>query len=279
MVVVILAGSELALAVIMAMAWTVQRRTGLSGWIDTIWSFAVGVVGGVIALTPIASSDWPTGRQVVVALLTLVWSCRLGLHILGRTLKGGEDPRYQALRGEWGEDFPRRLFWFLQIQAVSAFLLVLSIFVAAHGAAPFPGLGDLVGVATLFVAIVGEAIADWQLARFRTDPGNRGRVCKIGLWGVSRHPNYFFEWLGWTAYPVMAIGLPPADSYGLVALIGPAFMFWLLVYVSGVPPLEAHMIRSRGDAFASYQQRVNAFFPGPARKGPAGSRGEKSLDA
>jgi steroid 5-alpha reductase family enzyme len=279
MVVVFLVGAGLALAVTMAIAWIVQRRTGLSGWIDTIWSFAVGIVGAGVALTPLASSDWPGGRQVAVAFLVLVWSLRLGLHILIRTLSGGEDPRYQALHDEWGADFPRRLFWFVQIQAVSAFLLVLSIFVAAHGVAPFPGLGDFVGVATIVVAVVGEAIADWRLARFRADPRNRGRVCDTGLWGVSRHPNYFFEWLGWLAYPVMAIGLPPADPYGLIALVGPAFMFWLLVYVSGVPPLEIHMKRSRGEAFGLYQQRVNTFFPGPPRKGRATSRSKKSLDA
>jgi steroid 5-alpha reductase family enzyme len=279
MAVLILIGAELALAVIMSIAWGVQRKTGLSGWIDTIWSFAVGAVGAGVALTPIASSDWPAGRQVVVASLALLWSLRLGLHIFSRTMKGGEDPRYQALRDEWGENFPRRLFWFLQIQALSAFLLVISIFVAARGATPFPGLGDFAGIATLVVAIIGEAIADWQLARFKADPDNRGRVCDVGLWGMSRHPNYFFEWLGWVAYPLMAIGLPPADPYGLIALIGPAFMFWLLVYVSGVPPLETHMKRSRGEAFGRYQQRVNAFFPGPPRGGRAISRGKKSFDA
>ncbi len=279
MVVLILIGAELALAIIMAIAWGVQRKTGLSGWIDTIWSLAVGIVGARIALIPIASSEWPAGRQIVVAFLGLVWSVRLGLHISRRTMKGGEDPRYQALHDEWGDDFPRRLFWFLQIQALAAFLLVLSIFVAARGVAPFPGLGDFVGIATLVVAIVGEAIADAQLARFRADPDNRARVCDVGLWGVSRHPNYFFEWLGWVAYPVMAIGLPPADPYGLVALIGPAFVFWLLVHVSGVPPLEAHMSRSRGEAFGHYQRRVNVFFPGPTREGAATSRAEKSLDA
>jgi steroid 5-alpha reductase family enzyme len=264
MTVLMLCAAAAALAIGMAGAWLAQRRTGQSGWVDTIWSFAVGIVGAGLALSPIPSTDWPTGRQSLVAALALVWSFRLGLHIMGRTLRGGEDPRYKALHDEWGSDFSRRLFWFLQIQAAAAFLLVLSIFAAARNPAAFPGAGDIFGVAMLIVAIAGEAIADRQLENFRTDPRNSGRVCDVGLWGFSRHPNYFFEWLGWVGYPLIAIGLPPTNAYGLVALVGPVFMYWLLVHVSGIPPLEAHMARSRGAAFEAYRRRVNAFFPGPA---------------
>jgi steroid 5-alpha reductase family enzyme len=116
----------------------------------------------------------------------------------------------------------------------------------------------------LVIAIVGEAIADRQLATFRADPKNRGQVCDVGLWGMSRHPNYFFEWFGWLAYPAIAIDLG-SYPWGWIALCGPALMYWLLVYASGIPPLEAHMLRSRGAAFRAYQDRVNAFWPGPPR--------------
>jgi steroid 5-alpha reductase family enzyme len=274
MIVLVLLAAAFALAVLMAAAWIAQRRTGQSGWVDTIWSFGVGLVGAALALAPIVrSADWPAPRQILVATFVVIWSLRLGLHIMGRTRQGGEDPRYQALADEWGPDFPRRLFWFLQIQAAAAFLLTLSIFVAGQNPSPFPNPGDFLGAAILIVAISGEAIADRQLKRFAAGPDNKGRVCDIGLWRVSRHPNYFFEWLGWLAYPAMAIGLPPGNSIGLIALVAPAFMYWLLVYVSGIPLLEAHMARSRGAAFGAYQQRVNAFFPGPAHKGsPIGRR-------
>jgi steroid 5-alpha reductase family enzyme len=261
--------AALALALIMTGAFFVQRLTGRSGWVDTIWSFAVGVVCAGLALAPTAAAPASHGRQVMTAILALAWSLRLGGHMLIRTLNGGEDPRYQALKDEWGADFPRRFFWFLQIQAAAAFLLALSILAAALNPAPFPALGDGVGAAILIVAVVGEGIADAQLVRFRAAPANRGAVCDIGLWSLSRHPNYFFEWLGWIAYPIIAIGLPPANVYGAIALIGPAFMYWLLVHVSGVPPLEKHMAHSRGAAFAAYQRRVNAFFPGPPRAGPS----------
>jgi steroid 5-alpha reductase family enzyme len=274
MMVLVLLAAAFALSILMAAAWFVQRRTAQSGWVDTIWSFSVGLVGAGLALTPIVQNKvWPAPRQLVVAALVLTWSWRLGLHIMGRTRQGGEDPRYKALADEWGQDFPRRLFWFLQIQGAAAFLLVLSIFMAGQNPSPFPNPGDFLGAAILIVAIAGEAIADRQLKRFAANPVNRGRVCDTGLWSVSRHPNYFFEWLGWLAYPAIAIGLPPGNSIGLISFVGPVFMYWLLVYVSGLPPLEAHMARSRGAAFTAYQRRVNAFFPGPPRKGsPIGRR-------
>ena len=255
----------LTLSAIMTGAYWAQRATGKSGWVDAIWSFGTGAVGAGLALVPTGGETWPTGRQVMTAALALAWSLRLGGHILSRTLKGDDDPRYRALREEWGADFPRRLFWFLQIQAGAALLLTLSIFLASRNPAPFPGLGDALGASILVIAVIGEGIADAQLRRFSADPRRRAGVCDLGLWGLSRHPNYFFEWLGWFAYPIIAVGAPPGNPSGAVALVAPILMYWLLVHVSGAPPLEAHMARTRGAAFAAYQKRVNAFFPGPSR--------------
>ena len=90
-------------------------------------------------------------------------------------------------------------------------------------------------------------------------------ICDVGLWGWSRHPNYFFEWFGWLAYPLLAIDLGGAYPWGFVALAGPVCMYWLLVHVSGIPPLEAHMLERRRDEFRAYQARTNAFFPAPPR--------------
>jgi len=157
------------------------------------------------------------------------------------------------------------MFGFLQAQALASALLTMAMLAAARNPAPFPAWSDVAGLALLALAIGGEGLADAQLARYRSDPANRGGICDVGLWAWSRHPNYFFEWLGWLAYAVIAIGPVGAWPYGWVALIGPVSMFALLRYVSGVPPTEAAMAKSRGRSFAAYQARVSPFFPLPPR--------------
>jgi steroid 5-alpha reductase family enzyme len=249
-----------ALAILLAVAWLVQQRTGNSGWVDTIWTFAVGGVGAVSALWPLFDGAL-SARQWLIAALSSLWALRLGTHIAIRTTGITDDPRYAAFAREWGLNAPRRMFIFLQNQALGSIPLVLAIFIAAHTPVPQLRAQDFVGVAILAIAIAGEALADAQLKRFRSDPANKGRVCDAGLWRWSRHPNYFFQWLGWLAYPVIAID--PGYAWGWAALLAPVCMFWILNYVTGIPPLEAQMLRSRGDAYRAYQVHTSKFFPLP----------------
>jgi steroid 5-alpha reductase family enzyme len=179
----------------------------------------------------------------------------------------GQDPRYQALAVEWGADFPRRLFWFLQIQAVCAFFLSLAYFLAARNPAPWPAVTDIAGAVVVLIGIAGEAWSDATLARFRARRGPGRGICMGGPWGWTRHPNYFFQWLSWVGFALIAANVSGDWPQGWLALLAPAFMYWLLAHVSGVPPLETHMLASRGDAFRAYQQQVNAFFPGPRKRG------------
>ena len=253
---------SLAMAVAMAIAGLVQRRTHNAGWVDVVWTFSTGVAGVVYALFPVHAGA-PTVRQLLVAALAACWSLRLGLHIAGRTRQGAEDARYAQFRRDWGTAFETRMFWFLQVQAAAAALLAVSMLVAARNPRPLSAF-DAAGAAVLLVAIVGEAIADRQLRRFRGDPARRGGVCDVGLWGWSRHPNYFFEWLGWIAYPLFAIDASGEYPWGWLAVSAPVLMYWLLVHLSGIPPLEQQMLRSRGEVFRSYQARVSAFFPFPS---------------
>lgn len=248
------------LSVIMTGAWVVQRMTGASGWIDTIWSVAVGLGGLAAALLAGGNGS----RRIAACLLVAAWSLRLGLHIAARTRGGGEDPRYVALIREWGSSAALRLWLFLQVQAVAAFVLVLAVYLAAANPVPFPRLVDGLAILIALAAIAGEAVSDRQLAAFRATAEARTGVMERGLWRYSRHPNYFFEWLFWCAWPLMAIGLPVGWSW--LALLAPLQMYWLLVHVSGIPPLEQHMLASRGDAFRALQGRVNAFFPGPRKR-------------
>jgi len=259
-----LSAIAVALAILMAGAWLVQQRTGNSGWVDTIWTFSVGLVGVSGALWPVAGAS-PNARQWLVAGLVAIWSLRLGVHIAVRTAGITDDPRYAAFASEWGADSPRRMFVFLQNQGLGSIPLVFAIFVAARFPGDALGLQDYLGALILLAGIAGEALADAQLKSFRANPANKGQVCDIGLWRWSRHPNYFFEWFGWLAYPVIA--LSPNYAWGLATLLAPVFMYWILVYVTGIPPLEAQMLRSRGDRYRDYQSRTSRFFPLPPQMG------------
>src|SRR5450631_3538500 len=176
-----LAGIAVSLSVLMAIAWMVQQRTGNSGWVDTIWTFSVGLAGAGSALWPVAGAA-PNARQWLVAGLVAIWSLRLGSHIAVRTAGISDDPRYAAFAREWGVDSPRKMFIFLQNQGFGSIPLVFAIFVAARFPSDALRLQDYLGALILLVGIAGEALADAQLKNFRLDPVNKGRVCDAGLW-------------------------------------------------------------------------------------------------
>ena len=130
--------------------------------------------------------------------------------------------------------------------------------------APAFGPRDVAAIGLFLAAIAGEYVSDRQMKRFRDDPGNKGQVMDRGLWGWSRHPNYFFQWLGWMAYPVIAFH--PSLGVSWLSFTAPLVMYGLLRFISGVPPLEAAMLKTRGDRFRSYQARVSAFLPLPPKR-------------
>lgn len=260
---VVLIGVAIGLSLAMVATYFAQRG-GRSGWIDVIWSLATGVASVVV----IASvQEGSSGRQWLLTALVAFWSLRLTRSLTVRTLKSPEDPRYKAMREEWGGAAERNTFFVLQVQAIAAFALVLGVGAAATNTAPFPSALDWIAGLIALTALVGEAISDAQLARFRADPANKGKVCEAGLWGYSRHPNYFFEWLWWCTIPCIAFAGFSVGALAVLSFLPPAMMYLLLNYGSGIPPLERHMIASRGDAYREVQNRVNAFFPGPRRAG------------
>ncbi len=257
-----------AMMLVMAAAWAVQRRKRNAGWVDAFWSFGTGITGALCALAPLPGEGWPAPawRAVLIAGLALLWSGRLGLYIVRRTAASErEDARYARFRSEWGAQFDARMFGLLMIQAVVAALLAICVMLAAR--CPVPGVRGLDIAAALLLAgsVFGEAVADAQMHRFRRENTGGGKICDIGLWRWSRHPNYFFECLAWCAYPLFAFDPSFRWPWGLAAVSGPAAMIWLLTRVSGIPPLEREMLASRRDAYRRYQARVSAFIPLPPR--------------
>jgi steroid 5-alpha reductase family enzyme len=242
----------------MTILWLVQRRTKNAGIVDVAWSLGVGVLGVFFAL--LAGGYGP--RRFLVAALAAIWSLRLGLYILKRVTGETEDARYTSLREKWGEKTQVYLFVFFQVQAFWGVLFAIPMLLAARNAVPSLGVFDMLGALVWVVAVTGEAIADRQLARFRSDPSNRGQVCREGLWRYSRHPNYFFEWVHWWAYVLIGWQAP----HGWLTLFGPALMLLFITRVTGIPPTEERALQSRGDAYREYQRTTSAFFPWPPKE-------------
>jgi steroid 5-alpha reductase family enzyme len=207
----------------------------------------------------VASGD--ATRGVIIATLVGIWGARLGAYLTSRVLRESEDGRYRHLRNALGGWTQPVMFVFFQVQALWGLMFALPMWAAAQSTNPAIAWHDWLGIGVWLLAFTGEAVSDRQLNRFRRDPANEGKVCQVGLWRYSRHPNYFFEWLHWIAWPVMGIGLP----YGAALWLAPAGMLWLVLRVTGIPPTEAQAVRSRGDDYRAYQRSTNAFFPGPPR--------------
>jgi steroid 5-alpha reductase family enzyme len=253
------------MAAVMVAAWAfgLWRRNG--GWTDVFWTWGSGATLTTAALVPLLAGGPPEMRQLMVAAMVAIWTLRLGLFLTPRVASHPEDPRYAAFREQWGPRYPLNMLFVTLPQAPASALLSLSVITAARTPGPL-GWRDALGVAIFLAGIVGEAIADGQMKAFRAT-GQKGAVMDRGLWAWSRHPNYFFQWLGWVAYPVIA--LQPAWPVSWISLAAPVVMFGLLRYVSGVPPLETVMLASRGEKFRDYQRRVSAFFPRPPKVAPS----------
>ncbi|RYG28789.1 MAG: DUF1295 domain-containing protein, partial [Chitinophagaceae bacterium] len=188
---------------------------------------------------------------------------RLGIHLWQRVIGHlhEEEGRYKQLRKEWGKDANRNFLFFFQFQAISNVILALPFFIVTSNGDPELHVLEYAGIAIWAIAFLGEMIADRQLANFKKDPKNKGKVCDTGLWNYSRHPNYFFEWLTWMGYFVFALATP----FGYLAIISPAIILYLLLKVTGVPNNEEQNLRSKPVAYKKYQEEVSAFVPLPRK--------------
>lgn len=248
-------GSALIAMLMMVVVWFFAWRMNNAGIVDIWWSFGFAPVA---VFCGIFGSGHPI-RNGLIAAMVCAWSLRLGTHLYKRVMAHHpvEDPRYAALRVQFPNHTWLMFFGFFQLQAVLIALLSVPVALACSNPAAGLAVFEILGVVIWFVAIGGEAVADAQLAFFRSQPANRGRVCEFGLWKYSRHPNYFFEWLIWVAYFVFALGSP----FGWVGILSPILMLFFLTCVTGIPPSEAHSLQSRGEAYRSYQQRTSPFIP------------------
>jgi len=246
------------MAIVMAVAFAIKNQS----IIDILWGPGFVVIAVVnYALT--AGSGGSGARRLVVLLLTAIWGLRLGGYIARRNLGHGEDPRYTALlrhaRGNLVVFLVRKVYG---LQGVMMWIVSIPVQVAMYEHASLGVLGVL-GVVVWIVGLLFEAVGDWQLTRFKADPANRGKVMDRGLWGWTRHPNYFGDSCVWTGLWILALGSP----LGLVTVFSPVLMTVLLLRFSGKALLEKRMLRSKGEAYAAYLRSTSGFFPLPPRRG------------
>lgn len=254
----ILLSSAAALAAGLTLLWgvaTVRRDVSI---IDIFWGL------GFVAVAWLAFTLAPTttSRSALLVVLTTVWGLRLALYLLWRNWGAGEDPRYVAMRRAWGASFPWvSLLTVFGLQGVLLWFISLPLQVAMAE----PGnvgwtIRDGLGVMAWAVGLGFETIGDLQLARFRADARNAGKVMDRGLWRYTRHPNYFGDALLWWGLFLIASATP----LGGWTLLSPLLMNVLLLRVSGVSLLERQLKRTK-PAYEEYVRRTSAFLPRPPR--------------
>ncbi|ADE54548.1 DUF1295 domain-containing protein [Coraliomargarita akajimensis] len=244
------------------MFW-IALRMRLMALVDLVWTSALALGAFGYAFV----NDLVYAETIPVLAVLLIWSLRLSYHLFQhRILPGKEDPRYVRLATYWGQRQVGYFYGLFLSQVVFAGLFLLPVVVALESAACACG-ARVLGLLIALIALLGESIADQQLAVFRQDPANAKRVCKTGLWRYSRHPNYFFEWVYWWAYVAFSWG----SANWWVSLVGPAAMYCFLRYLTGIPHAERSSIARCGDAYLRYQKQTNMLIPWKPRNLPTSS--------
>lgn len=249
----LLAAAVAIAAAYFAVTWAISVRIGNYGLLDVAFSY------GVAILAPMYAWFGPGDalRKWGFAAVGVAWSLRLGTWILVRVLRHHpvEDARYQSLRARWPG--PLRFLGFFELQAGLVVLFSLPFLFAAFNPAPALSALELAGMAIAVAAVLGETVADLQLQAFKRNAANRGRVCDVGLWRYSRHPNYFFESMVWWGAFLVAAAAP----WGWVTVACPLLMLYFLFKVTGIPLTEEYAVQSKGDAYREYQRTTSAFVP------------------
>jgi steroid 5-alpha reductase family enzyme len=247
--------SLLVCCLIMFGVWLWARKIGNAGVVDVFWALNFPVIAVILFFF----ADGMELRKSLVCGMVIVAGLRLGIHLWKRVIGhlDEEEGRYKQLREEWAPHADRNFFWFFQFQAISNVLLAAPFFLIALNPHHELHWLEYAGVVIWAIAITGEGIADWQLTLFKKDIKNKGKVCDLGLWNYSRHPNYFFQCLMWIAYFLFAFTAP----WGWIAIVSPAIIIHLILNVTGIPATEEQAIRSKGDQYREYQRTTSALVP------------------
>ena len=243
--------------IVMTGLWAISLVLRDSSIVDIWWG--VGFV--VLAWTAWALAGTGSGSGLLACVLVSIWGLRLSIHLARRNIGKGEDPRYVAMRAKAGSAWPMRsLYMVFWLQGVIMWIVCLPVLATVASGNQAEPLIAIVGSAVFAVGFCFETVGDWQLTKFKADPGNSGKVMNIGLWRYTRHPNYFGDATVWWGLWLIAVS---AGAWWTV--IGPALINFMLVRVSGKALLEKGMAETR-PGYADYVSRTSGFFPLPPKR-------------
>ncbi len=237
---------------LMTLLWLASLALRNASIVDIFWGAGFVVLGWLyLALTPPAAGE----RKLVLAALVTIWGLRLSLYIFFRNRGKGEDFRYVAMRraagaGWWWQS----LFKVFVLQGVLMWFISAPLLAGQLGTKPGLTIFDGLGVLAWAVGFFFEAAGDWQLARFKADPANRGQVMNRGVWRYTRHPNYFGDAAQWWGFFLIALA-----AGGWMTIFSPILMTFLLVRVSGKALLERSMNERPG--YREYVESTSGFIP------------------
>lgn len=234
----------------MCLIWLWYRYTSNPSVVDVGWASGL-TLSGLIYLNQQSLST----RSVLLSLALFVWGMRLGGYLWWTRIKSQHlDKRYTALSSSWKVKKPLGFFINFQLQGVFIFMVSSSWYFTSLNRANNISFLDLFGLFIFIIALILETKADLQLQRFKKE--YPGQVCNQKLWSISRHPNYFFEWLIWCSFSLFAF----SSFYGLLAVFSPLALYLIMRSIT-IPITERESIKSRGEDYIKYQTTTPEFFP------------------
>ena len=250
--------AAVAIVVLMLITWTISILIKNASIVDIVWGLGFVVVAWTVAL---GTDHGDTKRRWLLVAMTTVWGLRLAIYLFLRNHGNGEDYRYRAMRRHFGDKFGLiSLYSVFGLQGLLMFVVSLPVQLGQAVRTPKVGIIAFIGVGVYLIGLFFEGVGDYQLARFKRDDANKGKVMNLGLWRYTRHPNYFGDACVW-----WGIGIVAAETgAGAWGLIGSAVMTFLLRRVSGVTMLEK-TIGKRRQGYDEYIRTTSPFVPRPPK--------------
>ncbi|MCA9403187.1 MAG: DUF1295 domain-containing protein [Candidatus Omnitrophica bacterium] len=246
-------------AVMMALIWVIHLRKDDATIVDMGWGFGFVMMSAIFI---VCGAGW-TQRNILLWVLLLLWGARIIVFIAKRMRQEGhEDKRYAMFRLKWAERARLNFLKLFECQALLQMIVVLPVLCVAFN--PRTGLNwwEVTAAVIFVIGLVGESVADEQLRTFQNDAGNRGKVCRTGLWAYSRHPNYFFEIVIWTAVYLYALASPG----GWLTVVSPLTIVFIILKITGIPLAEQQSLKSRGEEYRRYQETTSVLIPLPQKR-------------